>query len=791
MLKAWIRFAWHNLGLVLIVALLYGFIYQEVGEDYGIPALFWNEDRLNQFYAGMALTMLVGLLLILAFYKESLQSKPDEPGQFWEAMGRLKGSGWPWKPWRWIDPDRLAASHFYRLSVYLRVVGTPLLVYLAIPAFWPAGSGGPLITPDVGVERYWYVWLAGIVAGVVVMAVILIISIVVFDYMIVRIFFGWIATRADLDDPDNDDSLSASLTTTGVLTLACYIVMAWPCYGIVTAAFAVCALLGLVGVIYSALLFAILGSERTVRPFGIAHPRAWTGVVMVVLLLMASVSNHRPYSYHFPGLSYAPADRVDLCRRFMQEDIDSSGAGAGCGPGPSGAVPGEMVNDSAALNAWLGGPSAPNRTLAVVAVSGGGIRAAAWTAVVLKTLEERIPDFSYHVRLVTGASGGMVGAALFVESVAPPGRNAGDAPHAPGVLGQVVEVSSRDGLTGVAKHLVLRDLPRSFLPIPLGQVSDRGTELQRAWAPPKSGGPRLDVALSSLAEGELQGWRPSIVFSPMLAQDGRRLMISNLDLDVLTRTHAERLDVRLPGLTGRRLLSIPTIQFFKYFPNQTRLTIGTAVRMNASFPLISPAVSLPTSPPRTPIDAGYYDNYGVNIAASWIYEHRDWLSRHTSNVVLIQIRDTVSEYQRRQVADTDEEKVRSWSLLDLFDIPALATPLNGLFSATTASMSFRNDEQIEVISDWLNSRRGTRFHTVIFENPTPAALSWYLTRKERALIEAGMGGTFLPPALRPLLHEDRVHAVIDANVERLEQLRGLWRHPGHGDDTAADAPKKR
>ena len=487
MLWAWVRLAWHNLGLVVLLALLYGFIYQEVGEDYGIPALFWNEDKLNQFYAGMALTMLVGLLLILAFYKESFQSRPNQQGQFWDAMGRLTESGWPWKPWRWIDAHRLATSNFYRLSVYLRVVGTPLLIYLAIPAFWPAGSGGPLINPDVGVERYWYIWLAGIVAGVAIVSVIILFSIVLFDYVIVRIFPSLIAIDANTDDPDNDDALSASVTTTGVLTLASYVAMAWPCYGIVTAAFAICALLGLVGVIYSAVFFAILGSERDIRPFGVAHPRAWTGIVLGVLLVLASMSNHRPYSYHFPGLSYAPADRVDLCRRFMQEEVESGDDAVGCGPGAFGAVPSEMVNDSGALNAWRGVPSQPNRTLAVVAVSGGGIRAAAWTAVVLKTLEEKIPDFSYHVRLVTGASGGMVGAALFVESVNPPGTNAGDAPHAPGVLGQVVDVSSRDGLTRVAKHLVLRDLPRSFLPIELGPVADRGTELQRTWAPRTAG----------------------------------------------------------------------------------------------------------------------------------------------------------------------------------------------------------------------------------------------------------------------------------------------------------------
>jgi len=41
--------------------------------------------------------------------------------------------------------------------------------------------------------------------------------------------------------------------------------------------------------------------------------------------------------------------------------------------------------------------------------------------------------------------------------------------------------------------------------------------------------------------------------------------------------------------------------------------------MNASFPLVSPGVSLPTTPPRRVVDAGYYDNHGVNLAAMWLY----------------------------------------------------------------------------------------------------------------------------------------------------------------------------
>src|SRR5207245_1152127 len=112
-----------------------------------------------------------------------------------------------------------------------------------------------------------------------------------------------------------------------------------------------------------------------------------------------------------------------------------------------------------------------------------------------------------------------------------------------------------------------------------------------------------------------------IVFSPMMIEDGRQLLISNLDLGhgrdgkllptVMTRGRhvsynndgKELQDVSLSGL-----------EFFRLFPEAWKtFLIASAVRMNASFPYVSPAVNLPSDPPRRVVDAGYYDNYGIQI----------------------------------------------------------------------------------------------------------------------------------------------------------------------------------
>ena len=98
------------------------------------------------------------------------------------------------------------------------------------------------------------------------------------------------------------------------------------------------------------------------------------------------------------------------------------------------------------------------------------------------------------------------------------------------------------------------------------------------------------------------------------------------------------------------------LEFYRVFPETYRdgddpdrvFKVKTAVRMNASFPYISPAVSLPVLPKRRVVDAGYYDNYGVNLALTWAYHNRDWI-RETSGLALVQIRAYMSEAIRKQL----------------------------------------------------------------------------------------------------------------------------------------------
>ena len=84
---------------------------------------------------------------------------------------------------------------------------------------------------------------------------------------------------------------------------------------------------------------------------------------------------------------------------------------------------------------------------------------------------------------------------------------------------------------------------------------------------------------------------------------------------------------------------------------------------------------------------------------------------------------------------TGDESERGWGR----SLDFLFTPLEGVDSARQAVNSFRNDEAIALLSDWFDDHRGLAFFTTfIFENPAEVALSWYLTRKEKAEISQGM-----------------------------------------------------
>ncbi len=424
---------------------------------------------------------------------------------------------------------------------------------------------------------------------------------------------------------------------------------------------------------------------------------------------------------------------------------------------PFATVPGEITRLGPLLAPGDRDPrDGKKKPMVIVVASGGGIRAAAWTHMVLAELEHRFAvegiPFPYHVRMMTGASGGMFGAAYYVQSLKTPGDMTWGKDRRAEMAGRFDKLT-QDWLSPIVERMVLNDVPAFFSPF--STHTDRGIALEQAWS--KHLDRALDITFEDLADKERDGWCPSLVFSPMLVEDGRRLIISNLDMRYPTSNdgHLIEADPARPAAFAAmsRNYSHEALELFRMFPTaKDKFALSTAVRMSASFPYFSPAVPLPTKPRRRVVDAGYFDNYGVSLAAAYLFsgKNTEWFKENVSKIVVVQIRDGQSDDERRlqAIADSPTRKKGLSSLLSR-SLEELTSPLEGLTNGRVGTCSFRNDGLLELLSTYFEQLRGEpgsgkipqaqRYFTVVnFEFPGHAALSWHLSGEE----ERQMKNTF-------------------------------------------------
>jgi hypothetical protein len=391
--------------------------------------------------------------------------------------------------------------------------------------------------------------------------------------------------------------------------------------------------------------------------------------------------------------------------------------------------------------------------LAVVCATGGASRAAYWTARVLDRLgrPEMLPGFHDGVRLITGASGGMIGAAYYLRWRQEFLRDNPEMPVAslPQKPTDWVEEMPTDALSAVASHIGLVSVAQALVPrLPEPLDLDRGQVLEMQW-------PQLQHPFLDYRRDEGLGAIPSVVFSPVTVDDGRRLIISNLGLERLAINWGEELDA---VKSGPSVYSIAAPEFYRVFGAAGKdLNLATAARMSATFPIVSPAVNLPTDPPIRVVDAGYYDNYGVNLAVAWIFKNRNWLERNTSGVALVQIRAFRGRKERLGPAAGGGDALAN-------GIQFFSTPLEAFAGARDSTPMFRNDEEVAALAEVLtrdcrqNNLPHFSFATVIFEltsqvrldtstdewpfhqvddkarNAPPVtdvAMTWYLSRPEK------------------------------------------------------------
>jgi hypothetical protein len=602
-----LRFPLFPLQVVLVLLVS----WRLLGRGLGLERLIWHEKPLVQFGAGWAIAVLFGVLLFVRY----LLYWPDSAYE-----NDIFNTGYDTEPDFWLmdvmAPANPAWTLFPSTDGGVRRLGAFLLWGLI-------ALGGALVVPKVvGAARArnprdatWsrrvgrYVrsrrWLLPGTLGYASGLLFLLALSRGAEMTGVRVWiadrlgpFGglpsWFVRRylPEAQAADEREAPLQALAVLGVLAVIVLLVVLWTGVWILNRVRPGKALTS--PFVFAALLLVALNLAYGAVVFqwwvlDLAVP--WVVLIAVILAFAAwnstrlFRSNH--YTYRFPNLD--------------AEHHALSAGGGGLNPLPCAAPPpGGLIPDQVPLRAihdrWIAKHPGTKPIIVLFAVSGGGMRASVWTARVVEELERAagVVPFREHTRLFAGASGGMVGATLYVSAFdhvclgwqAKPTWEDAAVP-----LGWLSGALAEDCLTATIQTAVLRDLGWNLLTPPGMRVrSERGRTLEQKWGlsararglgaecntpdnavklrrlalSASGGGPAISPFSRTFAElrpAEADGRRPSLILTPMMVEDSRRLIISNLDLSYLATPTGQFLEADVPVAYSRGGLEL-----FKLFP---------------------------------------------------------------------------------------------------------------------------------------------------------------------------------------------------------------------------------
>jgi hypothetical protein len=363
------------------------------------------------------------------------------------------------------------------------------------------------------------------------------------------------------------------------------------------------------------------------------------------------------------------------------------------------------------LNNWKARQDKEKPLMVVMCTSGGGTRSATFTMNILQVLDSLTRGkIMKQTVLITGASGGMIGATYFRELYRQ--REGGKAINLQDK--RYVNDIAEDLLNPTFSSFVSRDIfapEQRFSVGPYSYLRDRGYAFETALD--ENTGGALNKRLQDYAMAEKEAIIPMIIYHSVIARDGKKMLIGTQPL---------RFMMAPPLDTTVSTTNIPdAVDFTSFFRAQDPLNLRvlTALRMNATFPVVLPNVWLPTQPVIDVMDGGLRDNYGVENSLRFLASMEDWIRDNTSGVLMVQIRDRVAGGWEDPF---EEEGV----------IANAVKPFLILQNNWYKIMEYGQNDMIT----YFTSNRGLPVHKVVFQyasnkEENKAALNFHLTQREK------------------------------------------------------------
>ncbi len=359
-----------------------------------------------------------------------------------------------------------------------------------------------------------------------------------------------------------------------------------------------------------------------------------------------------------------------------------------------------------------------------ICVSGGGKRAALWTLNALQKADSLTEGkLTQQAILITGASGGLIGASYFRELKLREQQKENIRPYA-AVHRQKI---STDNLNPLIFSLLANDLFVGFTKFDYaGQeyLRDRGYTFEDQLNHITEG--LMDKPVKAYLQAEQEARIPMMILAPTVVNDGRKMYISALPVSYMNSDLLNFKTYSNPKISGA--------DFSHLFSEQQgdSLRFLSALRMSATFPYITPNTTLPTNPPIEIMDAGISDNFGLTDAVRFLYAFREWIEENTSGIIVVSIRDspklsTISEKKGQTIIDNFSQPISSvYNNFENFqDITSdnLLGYAKSWFNAPIDRIDIQY--QAETYVDILNEMDSIR------QNNARASLSWRLTEREK------------------------------------------------------------
>jgi hypothetical protein len=394
------------------------------------------------------------------------------------------------------------------------------------------------------------------------------------------------------------------------------------------------------------------------------------------------------------------------------------------------------------LNTWKKKQDSEKPLLVLINTSGGGHRSATFTMSVLQHLDSITKGGIFKKTfLINGASGGMIGAAYFRELYLrkQQGQNINLQDN------QYIDDIADDLLNPIFTSFFARDLispAQKFTVGPYQYVKDRGYAFEQKLNSNTRG--FLNKQLKDYIADEKAVNIPLMFFNSVVTRDSRKMIIC---------TQPVRFMMLAPHDTVNTPVVDPdAVDFTTFFAKQDPFSIRmlTAMRMNATFPIVLPNVWLPSDPVIDVMDAGLRDNFGQETTLRFLVSFEDWIKENTSGVIVLQIRDRkAGGWEAPYVSDDISDHITK---------PFLLLQHNWF-----KMMEYSQNDML----NYYTTRSGSPVYKIAFQyaadnEENKAALNFHLTKREEKNIISSIHSSSNQESFRKTLELFKLPTRIDS-----------------------------